>query len=111
MTRRSTIEPGAAGRWEGDPAVQSLRKIFAGLEKRQGAWLVQNRISVWDPRLGPARRLARDLLEQRWLRAGRQGLSLSEEELATIYLQGLKQALTGPGLDRRDPDGSPGREP
>ena len=74
-------------------------------------WLIRNQISPWDPRLGPARRLARDLLEQGWRRAGQQGLSLEEEQLATIYLQGLEQAFEGPGPTVAESLPPPGKKP
>jgi hypothetical protein len=92
--------------WSLDPAVGRLRKIFALLEARQAAVLARLTLSALDPRVRPARELARRLWEKAW--ANWQGSELKETRIADLYeyafIVALKQQGIGPPLPEDWPD-------
>ena len=90
--------------WNLDPAVERYRKIFALLEARQTEVLARLAIAPLDPRVRPARELARKLWERAWARANYRGYELKETQIADLYEYGLllafKQQGVGPPIPK-----------
>ncbi len=68
-----------------DPAVRSMRRVFAGMEKLHREITGAASISSLDRRLPVWREQALRIFEQAWSRAGRRGLARTEEEAAQLY--------------------------
>ena len=92
--------------WKLDPAVGRLRKIFALLEARQDEVLARLAIPPLDPRVRPARELARRLWERAW--ANYRGSELKETQIADLYEYALilafKQQGVGPPIPKDWPE-------
>ncbi len=90
--------------WGLDPAVGRLRKIFALLEDRQGEVLARLDIPSLDPRVRPARELARRLWEKAWARADYLKSELKETQMVDLYefafLLALRQQGVGPPIPK-----------
>jgi hypothetical protein len=88
--------------WGLDPAVRRLRKLFALLEARQTEVLARLNLSSLDPRVGPARELARQLWERAGSRANLRGLEPQETRMVDLYeyalLLAFKQQGAGPPI-------------
>jgi hypothetical protein len=76
-----------------DPAVRSMRGVFARMEKLQQEMLEAAKLLPLDRRLRVWREQALQLFEQAWARAGRQGLTKTEEEAALLYVLCLARIL------------------
>jgi len=88
--------------WGRDPSVQSLRRVFAGMEAGQKEVLRRLNISSLDARLRSWRGEARSLFERSWPLASRKGLVASEEETASLYLHCLVRVLRSSGIEVPD---------
>ncbi len=84
--------------WELDPEVERLRKIFGLLEARQAGVLVRLAIPAFDPRVRPARDLARRLWERAWARANYRGSELKQSQIADLYEYALVRAFKEQGV-------------
>jgi hypothetical protein len=84
--------------WGLDPGVERLRKIFGLLEARQAGALVRLAIPAFDPRVRPARELARRLWERSWARANYRGSELKQTQIADLYEYALLLAFKQQGL-------------
>jgi hypothetical protein len=80
--------------WGRDPQVQYIRRLFAGMETAQRAFLTALDLSPFDPRLGPWRQAALRLFETVWARAGRRHTALEEKDIVQIYLHSLAAVLS-----------------
>lgn len=96
--------------WDLDPAVRRLRKLFALLETRQAEVLTRLTIAPLDPRVHPARELARRLWEKAWARSGDQGTQLNESRSADLYEYALLLAFEGQGISGSIPADWPAQE-
>ena len=81
-----------------DPGVGRLRRIFSLLEARQAEVLARLAIPPLDPRVRPARELARRLWEKAWARANYRGSELKETEIADLYEYALILAFEQQGV-------------
>ena len=72
-------------KWGRDPSIQSMRRVFAGMEKTQTELLGTLRISLLDHRLRLWRQNALRLFEQQWNQKTRVGYSLGERQIADLY--------------------------
>jgi hypothetical protein len=68
-----------------DPAVRSMRRVFARMETLQQEMFKAAALPSLDRRLRVWREQALQLFEQAWARAGRRGLTKTEEEAALLY--------------------------
>ena len=68
-----------------DPAVRSMRRVFAQMEKLQQEMFEAAKLLPLDRRLRVWREQALQLFEQAWAKAGKRGLTESEEEAALLY--------------------------
>ncbi len=84
--------------WSLDPVVGRLRKIFALLEARQGEVLTRLAIPSLDPRVRPARELARQLWERAWARSNYRGSEVEETQMADLYEYALILAFRQQGV-------------
>ncbi len=76
-----------------DPAVRSMRRVFAQMEELQRKMLKAAALPSADRRLRVWREQALHIFEQAWARAGRQGLTRTEEEAALLYALCLARIL------------------
>jgi hypothetical protein len=76
-----------------DPAVSSMRRVFASMETVQQKLFQAAALPPLDRRLRVWREQALQLFEQAWARAGRQGLAKTEDEIATLYAHCLVRVL------------------
>ena len=76
-----------------DPAVCSMRRVFAQMEKLQQKILDAVLLLPLDRRLRVWREQALQLFEQAWAKAGRRGLTKTEEEAALLYAHCLARIL------------------
>ena len=90
--------------WSLDPAVKRLRKLFALLEARQAEVLARLNLSSLDPRVGPARELARQLWERAGSRAKSRGSELQETRMVDLYEYALLLAFKQQGVRPADPE-------
>ncbi len=85
--------------WGEDPSVQSMRRVFAHMETAQEKLLGRLNISPYDNRLRRWREEARILFDRACALAGKRGVVLGEEYVASIYLHCLGQALSLDGIE------------
>lgn len=76
-----------------DPAVRSMRHVFAQMEKLQQTMFEAVALVPLDRRLRVWREQALQLFEQAWARAGRRGLARTEDEAALLYAHCLARIL------------------
>ena len=76
-----------------DPAVRSMRRVFAQMETLQKKMLEATALLPLDRRLRAWREQALHLFEQAWAGAGRRGLTKTEEEAALLYAHCLARIL------------------
>ena len=81
-----------------DPQVQSLRRIFAGMEQAQKPFLEQSGISFLDPRLRSMRKTALGIFEKTWVSAAQKNILTSERDVITLYLYSLSHVLLQNGF-------------
>jgi len=79
--------------WGQDPAVRTMRRVFARMETLQGELLGRLALSPLDERLRRARELARNLFERAWPMAQQKALVEDEEEIAALYLHCFARVL------------------
>jgi len=79
--------------WGHDPSVQSMRRVFALMERAQKELLGRLNISPFDPRLRRRREEARAFFERAWPLAARRGIVMSEEDAASLYAHCLARTL------------------
>ena len=80
-------------KWDHDPSVKKMRKVFLKMEETQNVLLNQIKLSFFDNRLRDVRETARSLFEQTVVRTNTKGLSLDEKTMIGIYKDALIQAL------------------
>jgi hypothetical protein len=85
MTKTRGTGPAVEDQWGRDPSIQSMRRVFAGMEKTQTELLENLRISPLDQRLRLWRQNALRLFEQQWEQTTRRGSSLGERQVADLY--------------------------
>lgn len=78
-----------------DPQVRYMRKVFAGMEKRQNELLGRLGVSASDYRLRRVRDGALKSFEKAWMLAGRRGTVETEDEIADLYMLCLAHVLEG----------------
>ncbi len=76
-----------------DPAVRSMRRVFAQMEELQQKILRASMLLPLDRRLREWREQALRLFEHAWATAGRRGLTQTEEEAALLYAHCLVRIL------------------
>jgi hypothetical protein len=76
-----------------DPAVRSMRRVFAQMEIVQHRMLEAVALSPFDRRIGVWREQTLHLFEKTWRRAGKTGLTRTEEEVAILYAHCLARIL------------------
>ena len=81
-----------------DPAVRSMRRVFAQMEKLQQEILSAAALFRFDPRLRAWREQALQLFDQAWVRATRRDLIKTEEEAALLYAHCLARVLERSGI-------------
>jgi hypothetical protein len=101
MVRRvSSISNG--DEWGTDPSVRVMRQVFYRAEVRQEELLASLGISSFNPKLRGWREAALELFERAWSEASRRGISVGEEEAATLYAQCLLRILVKDGVTGAD---------
>jgi hypothetical protein len=78
-------KPSVDDKWGRDPSIQSMRRVFAGMEKTQTELLSALCISPLDHRLRLWRKNALRLFEQKWHETTRRGGNLGERQIADLY--------------------------
>lgn len=78
-----------------DPQVRYLRKVFAGMEKKQNELLALLGIQTADYRLRRVREGALKSFEKAWMIANRRGALESEDEIGDLYILCLAKVLSG----------------
>lgn len=68
-----------------DPAVQTMRRVFKGMEKAQKRLIESSGLSFFDKRLRAIRESALRAFEQAWAQRAGQGVSLTENDYAHVY--------------------------
>ncbi len=76
-----------------DPAVRSMRRVFAQMERLHQSIVGAASLQPLDRRLRVWREQALTLFEQSWNRAAKRGLTRSEEEAALLYGLCLRRIL------------------
>ena len=85
--------------WGRDPAVQRMRRVFAGMEAMQKQLLDRLECAPLDHRLRCIREEARDLFERMWPQATRKGITENEEEAAVLYAHCLAKTIRRNGIN------------
>jgi hypothetical protein len=85
--------------WGQDPSVQMMRRVFAHMEIAQEKLLGRLNISPYDNRLRRWRKEAHALFERTYALAAKKGVAMSEESVASIYLNCLGRALSLNGVE------------
>ena len=78
-----------------DPQVRYLRRVFAGMERKQSELLERIGVVPTDYRLKRIREAALKHFEKAWMLAGRRGVVESEDEISNIYVACLARILSG----------------
>ena len=76
-----------------DPAVRSMRRAFGQMERLQQTMFEAVGLLPLDRRLRAWREQALQLFEQAWAKAGRRGLTRTEDEAALLYAHCLARIL------------------
>ncbi len=84
--------------WGRDPAVRSLRRIFAVVEAEQQRLLDRLAIDRLDARLGQWRKMTLHLFEQQWASSVQQGIRLDEKDVGDLYLRCMAKVLGTRGI-------------
>jgi hypothetical protein len=79
----------------GDPQVRYLRKVFAGMEKKQNELLALIGVSTTDYRLRRVREGALKSFEKAWMIASRRGALENVDEIGDLYILCLAKVLSG----------------
>ncbi len=85
-------------KWGRDPSIQSMRRVFAGMEKTQTELLETLRISPLDQRLRLWRQNTVRLFEQQWNQTTMRGHSLGERQIADLYYSCFTSILAKAGI-------------
>jgi hypothetical protein len=85
-------------KWGRDPLIQSMRRVFAGMEKAQTELLETRRISLLDQRLRLWRQNALSVFEQKWNQTTRRGYRLDENQIADLYCSCFTNILGKAGI-------------
>jgi oligoendopeptidase F len=85
-------------KWGRDPSIQSMRRVFAGMEKAQTELLETLRISLLDHRLRLWRQSALSLFEQQWHQTTRRGYRLDESQITDLYCSCFTNILEKAGI-------------
>jgi len=88
----------AKDEWERDPAVRTMRRIFAHMEESQKRLLSTLGIDSHDPRLRGWREKALSRFERCWRIASSKGMKLSEQRMGTVYLHCLSEEMKQDGI-------------
>jgi len=78
-----------------DPQVRYLRRVFAGMERKQNDLLGHIGVPATDYRLKRVREAALKSFEKAWMIAGRRGVAETEDEIADLYILCLARVLAG----------------
>lgn len=78
-----------------DPQVRYLRKVFAGMERKQNELLTRIGLLPSDYRLRRAREGALKSFEKAWMIARRREVLENEDEISDLYILCLAKALSG----------------
>jgi hypothetical protein len=78
-----------------DPQVRYLRRIFAGMERKQSELLERIGVVPTDYRLKRIREAALKHFEKAWMLAGRRGIVETEDEIGDLYVHCLAKVLSG----------------
>jgi hypothetical protein len=85
--------------WGKDPSVQTLRKVFKGMEKAQHDLLEQLDILPFDLRIRRWRDQALALFERTWGIANRMGITLDEQTASAVYVHCLAKIMGSEGIN------------
>jgi len=88
----------AEDNWGRDPAVQRMRRVFAGMDRIQATILNQAGIKPFDGRLRSIRETARNFFDRAMARADGKGIRLTDNAMSGIYTGCLQQAMTNAGI-------------
>jgi len=78
-----------------DPQVRYLRRVFAGIERRQKDLLEKIGVTPTDYRLKRVREATLKHFEKAWMLAGRRGIVETEDEISDLYILCMAKILTG----------------
>jgi hypothetical protein len=78
-----------------DPQVKYLRKVFAGIERKQSELLERIGVAPTDYRLKRVREAALKHFEKAWMLAGRRGAVEAEDEIGDLYILCFAKVLSG----------------
>ena len=78
-----------------DPQVRYLRKVFAGMEKKQNELLARIGLPLSDVRLRRVREGALKSFEKAWMLASRKEALETEDEIGDLYILCLSKILSG----------------
>jgi hypothetical protein len=85
--------------WARDPSVRMMRKVFERLEGAQSAILAELNVSPLDERVRLWRERALVIYERLWSYALRKGISMDENEAASIYVFSLTRVMGSDGME------------
>jgi len=88
--------------WGQDPSVRFMRRVFERMEATHKELLESVNISPSDNRLRHWREETRNLFEQAWTAAARQGLPINEDEAGTLYALCFARTLRSDGVEIPD---------
>jgi hypothetical protein len=96
--------------WGRDPGVRAMRKVFAQMERSQGAFLQSLGIAPHDARLRLWREKTLGMFEKSWAEMTRRRVNMDEERVGSLYVHLLARVMTsegvsiGPGVLKEDRD-------
>ncbi len=85
-------------KWGRDPGVQRMRVIFGKIEQAQNEFLSVSGVWAFDERLRDWRRAALTHFEHSWGQAARKGVTLSDDEVAVLYVTCLARTIQRGGV-------------
>ena len=85
--------------WAKDPSVRMMRKVFEKMEGAQSAILADLNVSSFDERVRPWRERALIIFERLWSYAARKGISMDENEAASIYVFSFTRVMGSDGVE------------
>jgi hypothetical protein len=85
-------------KWERDPGVRTMRRIFGRMEEAQRGFLSSLGIDSHEPRLRGWREKALSRFERCWRIAASRGMKITEERMAAVYIHCLAAQMNLDGM-------------